>query len=142
MASGIGVLNNSKSIEFDRLSMIANDRPVLLKTVHFKTSKVHQTLNALVILLEVTFVHMLPNTQNLSLTSGQSFTDQQTVMITDSDEHSSWNPVSVLLESLDSIQLVRHLNLLEKKLELINLMQTLSILFTRMAATKMMVFLV
>ena len=70
MDSGIGVLNNSKSIEFDNL----NDRPVLLKTVHFKTSKVHQTLNALVILLVVTFVHMLPNTRNLNLISGQSFT--------------------------------------------------------------------
>ena len=93
--------------------MISNDRPVSLKTVHFKTLKVHQTLNALVILLVVTFVHMLPNTQNLSLISGQSSTDQQTVMIT--DEHSSWNPVSALIESLDWIQLVRRLNLLVKK---------------------------
>ena len=123
MDSGIRVLNNSKSIEFDNL----NDRPVLLKAVYFKTLKVHQILNALVILLVVTFVHMLPNTQNLSLTSGQSFTDQQTVMITDPDERCSWNPVSVLIESRDSIQLVRLLNLLEKKLELTNLMQTLSI---------------
>ena len=95
MDSGIGVLNNLESIEFHRLFMISNDRPVSLKTVHFKTLKVHQTLNALVIPLVVTFVHMLPNTQNLNSISGQSFMHQQTVMITDPDEHSLWNPVSV-----------------------------------------------